>query len=152
MLWRHILFRKFDKKTNRWDGVEPHIYKENPGVFREVTKTVLFDNEGDIPVQFRYFQVEKDGFSSFEHHEHMHMVIIFKGKGHVLIGHDVVEVHEGDFMTIPSWTWHQFKADMGDILGFFCLVNHNRDIPVYPTKEDVEELKKYPDVEAFLKR
>ena len=89
------MIRKFHKENFRWDGIEPHIYKKNPGVFRDVTKQVLFDNEEDLPVQFRYFQVEKDGFSSLEHHEHMHMVIIFRGRGHALLGHDVVEVEEG---------------------------------------------------------
>lgn len=144
------MYKKFDPKTNRWDGIEPHIYKENPGVFRDVTKTVLFDNEGDLPVQFRYFEVQKDGFSSFEHHGHMHMVIIFKGAGHVLLGNEVKEVHEGDLITIPGWMWHQFKADMGTLLGFFCLVNHDRDIPVYPSEEDVRKLKEVPEVKAFL--
>ena len=50
------MIHKFHPDKNRWDGVEPHIYKENPGVFREVTKQILFDNENDLPVQFRYFQ------------------------------------------------------------------------------------------------
>ena len=55
------MIRKFHKGNFRWDGIEPHIYKKNPGVFRDVTKQVLFDNEEDLPVQIRYFQVEKDG-------------------------------------------------------------------------------------------
>ncbi len=146
------MYRKFDQKHIRWDGIEPHIYKENPGVFRDVTKQVLFDNEGDLPVQFRYFQVEEGGFSSLEHHGHMHMVVIFKGRGHALLGHTVREVHEGDLITIPGWEWHQFKADMGEMLGFFCLVSHDRDIPVYPTKEELEELRRDPDTAAFLDR
>lgn len=72
------MIHRFHQDKNRWDGIEPHIYKENPGVFRDVTKQVLFDNEADLPVQFRYFQVEKGGFSSFEHHKHMHAVMISK--------------------------------------------------------------------------
>lgn len=143
------MIHRFHQDKNRWDGIEPHIYKENPGVFRDVTKQVLFDNEADLPVQFRYFQVEKGGFSSFEHHEHMHAVMIFKGKGHALLGKQVVEVHEGDFLTIAPWEWHQFKADMGDILGFLCLVNHDRDIPVYPTEEDIREIRKIRRRRAF---
>jgi quercetin dioxygenase-like cupin family protein len=144
------MIRKFDDKTNRWEGVERHIYKKNPGVFRDVTKTVLFDNEGDLPVQFRYFQVEKGGFSSLEHHEHMHVVLIFKGRGHALLGDKVVEVSAGDFITIPSWQFHQFRADMGEILGFMCLVNTNRDIPVYPTEEEMNELLSHPPIADFL--
>lgn len=146
------MYRQFDKDRIRWDGIEPHIYKENPGVFRDVTKQVLFDNEGDLPVQFRYFQVEAGGFSSFERHAHMHFVVIFKGSGHALLGHTVREVHEGDVLTIPGWEWHQFKADRGERLGFFCLVNHDRDTPVYPTAEDVAEIRKDPDAAAFLDR
>lgn len=144
------MIRRFDEEKNRWDGIEPHIYKENPGVFQDVTKQILFDNEADLPVQFRYFQVEKDGFSSLEHHGHMHMVMIFKGKGHALLGGEVHEVKAGDFITIAPWEWHQFRADMGDILGFLCLVNHDRDIPVYPTEEELSEMKKNPEVKRFL--
>lgn len=146
------MYRKFDPEKNRWDGIEPHVYKENPGVFRDVTKQILFDNEGDLPVQFRYFQVEAGGFSSLEHHGHMHMVVIFRGKGHALLGDAVREVREGDVITIPGWQWHQFKADMGELLGFFCLVSHDRDIPVYPTAEDLAELRRDPEVSAFLDR
>lgn len=144
------MYRKFDDKNNRWSGIEPHIYKENPGVFRDVTKQVLFENEGDLPVQFRYFEVAPGGFSSFEHHAHMHMVVIFKGRGHALVGHEVYEVAEGDLITIPGWAWHQFRADAGELLGFFCLVNHERDIPVYPTEEEIRELRTYPGVAEFL--
>lgn len=117
-----------------------------------MTKQILFDNEADLPVQFRYFQVEKDGFSSLEKHEHMHLVLIFKGKGHALLGSDVHEVREGDLITIPPWQWHQFRADAGDILGFLCLVNHDRDIPVYPTEEELLALKRNPEIEKFLKK
>ena len=80
------MFRKFDKTTYRWDGVEPKIYKADSAVFRDVTKQVLFEREGDLPVQFRYFQVEPGGWSSLERHEHMHMVVIFRGRGHALLG------------------------------------------------------------------
>ncbi len=141
---------KFDEKNNRWDGIEPHIYKENPGVFLDVTKQILFDGAADLSVQFRYFQVEQGGFSSLEHHEHMHVVMIFKGKGHALLGNQVHEVKAGDFLTIAPWQWHQFRADAGDILGFLCLVNKDRDIPVYPTEEELAEMKKDPAVEKFL--
>lgn len=144
------MIRKFDGKRNRWENVEPHIYKENPGVFRDTTKTVLFDNDTDLPVQFRYFQVEKDGFSSLEKHEHRHVVLIFKGKGHVLLGNEVHAVEEGDFITIDPWEFHQFRADRGDILGFLCLVNHERDIPVYPTEEELKKLRENPMVADFL--
>ena len=56
----------------------------------------------------------------------------------------------GDFMTIAPWQWHQFRADEGEILGFLCLVNHDRDIPVYPTEEELAEMKQDPEIAKFL--
>lgn len=144
------MIRKFDKEAYRWEGVEPHVYKKDSAVFRDVTKQVLFENEGDLPVQFRYFQVEPGGWSSLEHHEHMHMVVIFRGKGHALVGEEVFPVGEGDLVTIPSEAWHQFRADRGVPLGFFCLVNARRDAPEYPSAEELAELRKRPEVAAFL--
>lgn len=46
--------------------------------------------------------------------------------------------------------WHQLRADRGEILGFLCLVNHDRDIPKYPTEEDLAGIRKNPEAAAFL--
>lgn len=143
------MIKKF-KKNNTWNGVSTHIYKKNPDVFKDVTRQVLFDGASDLPVQFRYFQVEKGGYSSLEHHEHSHFVVIFKGSGHVLLGNEVHEVNEGDCLTIDSWQWHQFRADMGTLLGFFCMVNVNRDRPSYPTEDELNELRSHKNVSDFF--
>lgn len=136
------MIHKFHKENNRWDGIEGQVYKNDPELFRNVTKYVLFDNDTDLPVQFRYFQVEKDGYTSLEHHAHRHVVVIFRGKGHILLGDTIRAVSEGDLITIDPWEWHQLRADEGELLGFFCLVKHDRDVPVYPTKEEREALEK----------
>ena len=44
------MIRKFDEENFSWDGVEKHVYKDNEAVFRDVTKQILFENEGDLPV------------------------------------------------------------------------------------------------------
>ena len=44
------MIHKFHSQPNGWEGITPHIYKENPGVFRDVTKQILFDNEADLPL------------------------------------------------------------------------------------------------------
>lgn len=144
------MFRKFDSARCRWEGVVPRVYKDDTSIFRNVTKQVLFEREGDLPVQFRYFQVEPGGWSSFERHEHMHMVVIFRGRGHALVGREVRAVEEGDLITIEPWAWHQFRADAGVPLGFFCLVNADRDAPSYPSEADLAELRKDPAAAAFL--
>lgn len=94
------MIHKFHSQPNGWEGITPHIYKENPRVFRDVTKQILFDNEADLPVQFRYFQVEKDGFSSLEKHEHMHVVLISKGKATRFL--EVMCMKSGKGISSPS--------------------------------------------------
>lgn len=144
------MIKKFQKNKNTWDNVTTHIYKKNPDIFKDVTRQVLFDGAFDLPIQFRYFQVEKGGYSSLEHHEHTHFVVIYKGAGHVLLGNGVYEVSEGDCITIDSWQWHQFRADKGSILGFFCIVNVERDRPSYPSKDELDNLRSNKDVAKFL--
>ncbi len=144
------MIRKFDPAAFRWEGIEPHIYKEDPSVFLGVTKQILFENEGDLPIQFRYFEVEPGGRTSLEHHAHMHMVVIFRGSGHALLGREVREVAAGDLITIPGWDFHQFKADKGETLGFFCLVAAERDKPTYPTEADLAMLRRDAAVAEFL--
>lgn len=144
------MIRKFQSNPTGWDGVESHVYKENSGTFSNVTKQILFDNQGDLPIQFRYFEVENGGYSSLEHHKHMHIVVIFKGKGHALLGDSIQEVSVGDFIVIEPWKFHQFRADMGEKLGFFCIVNTKRDTPVYPTRQDMGNFLKNSGIAAFM--
>ena len=53
----------------------------------------------------------------------IHMVMIFRGKGQVLLGDEIHDVEAGDFIEIPGETIHQFRANKGDYIGFLCLVN-----------------------------
>lgn len=144
------MIRVFDEKDFSWDDVPRLIYKEDKQLFQGVTRQVLFDGEGDIPCQFRYFEVEAGGYSTLEHHEHFHFVMIGRGKGQVLLGTTVHEVKQGDTMVIPSFMFHQFRANRGEALGFFCLVNKNRDKVAVPTKEELEELRRHEAVRQFL--
>jgi len=55
-----------------------------------------------------------------------------------------------DLVTIPAWTWHQFRATEGEAFGFLCMVNAERDKPQLPTEQELAELKSHPDIAAFL--
>ena len=55
-----------------------------------------------------------------------------------------------DLVTIPSSTWHQFRATEGEPLGFLCMVNVLRDRPQLPTDQELAALKSMPTVAAFL--
>ena len=46
-----------------------------------------------------------------------------------------------DLVRVPSWTWHQFRADAGEAMGFLCMVNRERDRPVLPSEEERAALR-----------
>ena len=106
--------------------------------------------EPRLGCELRYFEMDEGGFSTLERHEHMHAVMILRGHGQCLLGEDVLQVKPFDLVTIPSWTWHQFRATEGEPLGFLCMVNAQRDKPQLPTAEELEALRSHPAVAAFL--
>jgi mannose-6-phosphate isomerase-like protein (cupin superfamily) len=71
--------------------------------------------------------MDKDGYSTLERHEHAHAVMILRGRGQCMVGDEVRDVKQFDLITIPGWTWHQFRANGGEAFGFLCMVNSTRD-------------------------
>jgi mannose-6-phosphate isomerase-like protein (cupin superfamily) len=59
-------------------------------------------------------------------------------------------VKQFDLVTIPSWTWHQFRATQDEPLGFLCMVNVSRDKPQLPDEAELARLKSTPAVARFL--
>jgi len=134
----------------RWEGVEHRPYKEEGSApFRAISRQVLF-GEAALGCELRYFEMEAGGYSTLERHEHMHGVMIFRGRGHCLLGSAVRAVTAGDLVTIPAWTWHQFRATAGEPFGFLCMVNHERDRPQLPTAAELAALRQVAEVAAFL--
>jgi mannose-6-phosphate isomerase-like protein (cupin superfamily) len=66
------------------------------------------------------------------------------------VGDKVREVGPHDLITIPSWTWHQFRATEGEPLGFLCMVNAERDRPPLPSEQELARLKAVPEIAEFL--
>lgn len=144
MLLRHL--ENYD-----WENIPVLNYKEDGTHFKSITRRVLSEGLADIPCQLRYFEIAPDGHSTLEHHQHAHLVIIFRGEGEALLGDKVYPVREKDVVTIPAQTWHQFRATQGTSLGFLCLVNVDRDRPVRPTEEDLKLLHQDPKIAAFIR-
>ena len=137
-------------KDYRWQGVEELPYMEDGrGLFKTITRQVLF-SDPQMQGELRYFEVAPGGYSTLERHEHMHAVLVLRGRGHCLVGDEVKAIELHDLITVPSMTWHQFRADAGEPLGFLCLVNAARDKPQLPTAQDLSRLKANPAVAAFL--
>ena len=144
------MIKAFDQDTFSWEGVDTLVYKQDGSPFKDVTRQILFNGAFDIPCQFRYFEVKPGGYSTLEHHEHTHMVMIFRGHGQCLLGDEIRDVKVGDFIEIPSNTVHQFRANTGDYVGFLCLVNINRDKVKVVTPDEMEAMKQNPAVKEFL--
>ena len=136
----------------RWQGVDVLPYKEDGRArarFQSITRQVLF-SDPEMAGELRYFEIAPGGYSTLERHEHMHGVLIFRGRGHCLVGGEVRPVQHGDLITVPPWTYHQFRATLGEPLGFLCMVNASRDKPQLASDDDLAKLQADPDIAAFL--
>jgi mannose-6-phosphate isomerase-like protein (cupin superfamily) len=138
-------------KGYRWEGVEELPYKEDGrALFKSITRQVLFADP-QLDGELRYFEVAPGGFSTLERHEHMHAVLILRGRGHCLVGDEVRAIETRDLVTVPAMTWHQFRATQGEPLGFLCMVNAARDKPQLPSPEDLAKLERNARIAAFLR-
>jgi mannose-6-phosphate isomerase-like protein (cupin superfamily) len=134
----------------RWEGVEHRPYKEDEkALFKTITRQVLF-SDPKMRSELRYFEVAPGGFSTLEKHEHVHAVLILRGRGHCLIGDTVERIGQNDLVSVPPWTWHQFRATGDEPLGFLCMVDAERDKPQLPSDEELARLKANPQIAAFL--
>ena len=125
-----------------WKDVDVLRYKqEGTAPFKDVTRQVLFEG-GGLPVQLRYFEVAPSGWTTLERHEHVHNVMVIRGKGRCLIGDQVHELKLHDLVSVPPMTWHQFHAASDEPLGFLCLVSSERDRPQLPNEEELLKLGK----------
>jgi quercetin dioxygenase-like cupin family protein len=142
--------RKADSE-HRWEGVAVLPYKEDDrALFKAITRQVLFADP-QLQAELRYFEVAPGGFSTLERHEHMHAVLILRGRGHCLVGGEVRALETRDLVTVPPLTWHQFRATWDEPLGFLCMVNAERDKPRLPSPDDLARLRQDPKVAAFLR-
>jgi|SRR5262245_824281 len=138
-------------KGYRWERVEELPYKEDGrALFKSITRQVLFADP-QLDGELRYFEMAPGGFSTLERHEHMHAVLILRGRGHCLVGEEVSAIETRDLVTVPAMTWHQFRATRGEPLGFLCMVNAARDKPQLPSPEDLAKLERNAKIAAFLR-
>jgi quercetin dioxygenase-like cupin family protein len=134
----------------RWADVDVRLYKEeNAAPFKTVSRQTLF-SDPRLAGELRYFEVAPGGYSTLERHEHMHAVMILRGRGEVLVGSVVHKIKPHDLVTIPPWAWHQFRPTPGENLGFLCLVNAERDRPQLPTAAELAALRADAAVAQFL--
>ena len=135
----------------RWEGVPVLNYKEDGTHFKAISRQVLFHGGPKLGAELRYFEIAPGGNSTLERHDHIHSVMIIRGRGHCLVGDAVYEITGNDLVYIPSMTWHQFRATTEQHLGFLCLVNPVRDRPERPDESSAAMLKALPKVGEFIR-
>jgi mannose-6-phosphate isomerase-like protein (cupin superfamily) len=125
-----------------WEGVDVLAYKqEGAAPFKDVTRQVLFDS-ADPPAQLRYFEVAPGGHTTLERHEHVHSVMVIRGRGQCLVGDRAYELGANDLVNVPAMAWHQFRAAADAPLGFLCLVAAQRDRPQVPAAHEVAAISR----------
>lgn len=141
----------------RWQDVDVLAYKpfddegEKGEKFRDVTRQLLFGPDLGLGCELRYFEVEPGGHSTLEKHEHVHAVVILRGRGRVLIGDRVWDVAAADLVHVPPNTLHQFRPAGDEPLGFLCMVDAERDRPTLPTADEIEALRATPEAAGFFR-
>ena len=136
----------------RWEAVPMREYKSDGTHFRDITRqTLLGEGEDEDSLSFitRYFEVQPGGYSTLEHHDHPHSVVILRGEGEVILQDRVERIGLHDVVYVAPRAFHQFHATGKEPLGFLCIVDRERDRPDLPTDDDLERLR---GVEAVRRR
>ena len=149
----HNKYHVIQDEPHRWRNIEELVYKDEDGdaTFKDVSRRVLFGEDQQDGMEVRYFEVDAGGHTTLEKHEHTHLVISIKGKGACLVGDEVLPLAMHDLVYVPSWAWHQFRADESEDFGFLCLVKVERDRPTLPTAQELVEMKNNPEVADFIR-
>src|SRR6201986_3602319 len=107
---------------HRWNGVPVLNYKEEGTHFKAISRQILFERGPKLGAELRYFEIESGGHSTLERHDHVHSVMIIRGRAHWLLLDAIHEITGNDLIYSPSMTWHQFGATINEPLSFLCLV------------------------------
>ena len=134
-----------------WQSIPILAYKEDGTHFKNITRRTLFQGSSCLQAELRYFEIAGGGYSTLERHEHIHVVVVQRGRGAALVGEDIFELHYLDIVEIPPNTWHQFRASFDEPLGFLCLVNSERDRPHRPDPQELEKLRENFKIADFIR-
>lgn len=114
-----------------WNHIEAKEYKSGEASWDGVSRRVFTGETGETPAfHLRYFEIAKNGYSTLEHHQHEHVVLVMRGQGQAIVGERRVKLGFGDVLYIAPHEIHQLSNDSEEPFGFFCMVNAERDRPV----------------------
>jgi S-methyl-1-thioxylulose 5-phosphate methylthiotransferase len=146
----------FDPTLFQWAGIEAHAYKFALGDMRGMgwrgVSRFTIGGPPAVPAQFelRYFELAPGGYSSIEKHQHIHLIIVLRGRGKALIGAEVVDLAPYDLAYVPPATPHRWINDSEEPFGFLCPVNAPRDAPQPLSDEEWIALERNPVTAPYV--
>jgi len=118
------------KPNFSWTGIKSEEYKAEGEDWVDIVRHGLIGNQGETTkFHLRYFEIAPDGHSSFEWHNHEHVVICIRGRGICLAGKKKYQIGFLDTLYIEPKMPHQLRNPFDEPFGFFCIVNAKRDKP-----------------------
>ena len=126
-----VLIKK-DKKF-MWNRVEREMYKMDGGSFKGCSRVELIGKRGESTnFHVRYFEVAPGGWTTLEHHQHEHVVVIVRGSGYIQLGSEAYAMQVGDVGYTAPGDIHQLRCaeEATDNFGFICIVSAERDRPI----------------------
>jgi quercetin dioxygenase-like cupin family protein len=147
----------FDPASFSWSDVEPRAYKEaEAGAARGMEWTGLTRHslvraeETGVSFEQRYFEIAPGGYSSFEKHAHVHVVVTLRGAGAAVIGDELVEMTPFGLVETPPWAPHRWVNTGEEPFGFLCTVEGDRDRPQPLSDEEWEALAADPRTAPYV--
>jgi S-methyl-1-thioxylulose 5-phosphate methylthiotransferase len=145
----------FDRSAFRWPEVDPQAYKFNLGDTRGMgwrgimRFTLAGPPAWPMGFELRYFELDPGGYSSFEKHAHMHVIVAIRGKGRAVVGGDVYALEPFDVLHVPPLTPHRWLNEGDTPFGFLCPVDSPRDPPQPLSDQEWEILRGNPVTAAY---
>jgi len=117
-----------------WEHRQIRSYKGSGELaFDGVRRVELIGKNGEqADFDLRYFELAKGGFTSLEKHLHTHVIIVTCGAGLIQVGDESFQAKPMDVIYVPPLEVHQISNSADEPLGFFCVVDHERDRPMRP--------------------
>ena len=144
----------FKFRDYTWDNVKMINYKPAGSgalTFSNVTRQNIVEAGGDIGFDMRYFECGIDGFTTLEKHEHVHVVMVLRGHGKILVGEEIHDVRPFDVVIIPSLAAHQLITVGQEPFGFVCTVNGTRDKFRLLSADELSAVRQNKAVNAFVR-
>ena len=144
---RHL---RFDAREFRWVGIDPTDYKPGGGAERGmgwngITRHALGDPAGPSSAfALRYFELAPGGYSSFEKHRHVHLIVALRGRGRGVFPDAVIDLEPFDALYVAPLEPHRWVNDGEEPFGFLCPVDAARDRPAPLGDAEWEALRANP--------